>query len=114
MIGKLHKSEAWKQSDPDRPGLLLHPRYSSGDSLSDSDNASVLKQTRAEKPNQTLKDSDRASTPELRGGLLTGQEALRPSGPRHSPDKAMPSYYTKNESFASGISKVWCVCSNFH
>jgi hypothetical protein len=33
MIGKLLKSEAWKQSDPDRPGLLLHPRYSSRDSL---------------------------------------------------------------------------------
>jgi hypothetical protein len=29
--------------------------------------------------------------------------------PCHSPDKAMPSYYTKNESFASGISKLWCV-----
>jgi hypothetical protein len=29
MIGKLPKSEAWKQSDPDRSGLLLHPRYSS-------------------------------------------------------------------------------------
>jgi hypothetical protein len=26
----------------------------------------------------------------------------------------MPSHYTKNESFASGISKVWCVCSDFH
>jgi hypothetical protein len=22
----------------------------------------------------------------------------------------MPSYYTKNGSFASGISKMWCVC----
>jgi hypothetical protein len=32
MIGKLPKSEAWKQSDPDRPGLLLHPRHSSKDS----------------------------------------------------------------------------------
>jgi hypothetical protein len=29
MIGKLRKSKAWKQSDPDRPGLLLHQRYSS-------------------------------------------------------------------------------------
>jgi hypothetical protein len=36
MIGKLPKSEAWKQSDPNRPGLLLHPRYSSRDSLSES------------------------------------------------------------------------------
>jgi hypothetical protein len=35
---------------------------------------------------------------------------LRPSEPCHSPDKAMPSYYTKNGSFASGISKsVVCV-----
>jgi hypothetical protein len=34
MIDKLLKSEPWKQSDPDRPGLLLHPRYSSRDSLS--------------------------------------------------------------------------------
>jgi hypothetical protein len=29
MMGKLPKSEAWKQSDPDRPGLLPQPRYSS-------------------------------------------------------------------------------------
>jgi hypothetical protein len=36
MMGKLPKSKAWKQSDPDRPGLLLHPRYSSRDSLSES------------------------------------------------------------------------------
>jgi hypothetical protein len=28
--------------------------------------------------------------------------------------KAIPSYYTKNKSFASGILKVWCVCSDFH
>jgi hypothetical protein len=35
MIGKLPKSEAWKQSDPDRPGLLVHPRYLSRDSLSE-------------------------------------------------------------------------------
>jgi hypothetical protein len=33
MIGKLPKSEAWKQSDPDRSGLLLHLRYSSRDSV---------------------------------------------------------------------------------
>jgi hypothetical protein len=33
MIGKLPKSEAWKQSDPDRPRLLLHPMYSSRDSV---------------------------------------------------------------------------------
>jgi hypothetical protein len=31
MMGKLPKSEAWKQSDPDTPGLLPHPRYSSRD-----------------------------------------------------------------------------------
>jgi hypothetical protein len=31
MIGKLTKSEAWKDSDPERTGLLLHPRYSSRD-----------------------------------------------------------------------------------
>jgi hypothetical protein len=30
VIGKLPKSEAWKQSDPDR---LLYPRYSSTDSV---------------------------------------------------------------------------------
>jgi hypothetical protein len=46
--------------------------------------------------------------PELRG-VLTGREALRSSEPRHSPDKATPSYYSKNESFASEISKSWCV-----
>jgi hypothetical protein len=42
------------------------------------------------------------------------REALRPSEPRHSPDMAMPSYYTKNETFASGISNMWCVCVDFH
>jgi hypothetical protein len=108
MIGKLPKSEAWKQSDSDRPGLLLHPMYSSRDSM-DSDRASTLEQTRAKKPYQTLKDSYRASTLELRGGLQTGREALRLSTPHHYLDKAMPIYYTKNESFASGISKMWCV-----
>jgi hypothetical protein len=35
MMGKLPKSEAWKRNDPDRPGLLTHPRYSSRDSLSE-------------------------------------------------------------------------------
>jgi hypothetical protein len=35
MMGKLPKSEAWKQNDPDRPGLLTHPRYLSRDSLSE-------------------------------------------------------------------------------
>jgi hypothetical protein len=36
MIDKLLKSEAWKQSDSDRSRLLLHPRYSSRDSLLES------------------------------------------------------------------------------
>jgi hypothetical protein len=88
MIGKLPKSEAWKQRDPNM----------------DSDRASALEQTRVKKPCRTPKDSDRAYALELRGGLPTGWEALRPSEPHHSPGKAMPSYYTKNESFASGIS----------
>jgi hypothetical protein len=72
--------------------------------------ASALEQTRAEKSCQTLKDSGRASALELRGGLSIGRETLRPLEPHHSPDKTMPSYYTKNGSFASGISKMWCVC----
>jgi hypothetical protein len=66
-------------------------------------------QTRAEKPYRTPKDSDKASALELRGGLPIGREALRPLEPHHSPNKATPSYYTKNESFASEISKMWCV-----
>jgi hypothetical protein len=33
MMGKLPKSEAWKQSDPTRLGLLPHPRYLSRDSV---------------------------------------------------------------------------------
>jgi hypothetical protein len=44
--------------------------------------------------------TDRASVLELWGWLPTGWEALQPSEPHHSPDKATLSYYTKNESFA--------------
>jgi hypothetical protein len=116
-MGKLPKSEAWKWSDPDRLGLLLHPRYSGRSSLSESigfRQSFHTKQTRANKLCQTPKDSSRASALELRGGLLIGREVLLLSEPRHSPNKAMPCYYTKIESFASGISKVWCVCYDFH
>jgi hypothetical protein len=52
--------------------------------------------------------------PSYEGGLPIGREALRPSEPHHSPDKATPRYYSKNESFTSGISKIWCVSSYFH
>jgi hypothetical protein len=105
MMGKLPKSEAWKQSDPDRSGLLPHPRYSSRDSLLESigfwQSFCTRGKTRAEKLCQTPKDSDRAFALELEGGLPLGCEAIRLSEPRHSPDKATPRYYTKNESFAS-------------
>jgi hypothetical protein len=77
--------------------------------LYDSGRASALKQTRAKKSYWTPKDSGRGSALKLRGGLQTGREVLRPSEPHHSPNKAMPSYYTKNESFARGISKMCCV-----
>jgi hypothetical protein len=48
----------------------------------------------------------------LRPSYYTKNESFASAAldPRYSPDKATPSYYTKNESFASGISKVWCVC----
>jgi hypothetical protein len=36
MIDKLPKSKACKYSDPDWPRLLLHLKYSSRDSLSES------------------------------------------------------------------------------
>jgi hypothetical protein len=55
----------------------------------DFDRAFTLEQTRAEKPCQTLKNSNRDSVLKLRGGLPIGQEALWPSEPRLSPDKAM-------------------------
>jgi hypothetical protein len=45
---------------------------------------------------------------------MTGREALRLSKPCHSPNKPTPSYYTKNESFASGIFKMCCASSHFH
>jgi hypothetical protein len=76
----------------------------------DFDRASALEQTRTKKSCQTPKDFDRASALEQQGGLLTGREALWPLEPRHSLDKATPSYYTRNGSFASGISKMSCVC----
>jgi hypothetical protein len=50
------------------------------------------------KLHQARIDFGRASTLELREGLPTGREAFRPSEPPHSPAKATPSYYTKNES----------------
>jgi hypothetical protein len=59
-------------------------------------------------------DSGRVSAFELRGGFPTCWEALQPLEPHHSPENATPSYYTKNESFASGISKMLCVSSHFH
>jgi hypothetical protein len=71
----------------------------------------ALEQTRAEKPCRTRKDFDRASMLDLWGGLLIGREALQPSEPHNSLDKAMPSYYTKNGSFTRGIFKMWCVLS---
>jgi hypothetical protein len=55
-------------------------------------------------PVGTRRDPDRAFVLELRGGLPIGQEALQPSELCHSPNKATPSYYTKNEIFASEIS----------
>jgi hypothetical protein len=56
MIGKLPKSEAWKQSDPDRSGLLLHPRYSSRDPLSKSIEFWQSFHNRANKCRETLSD----------------------------------------------------------
>jgi hypothetical protein len=61
----------------------------------DSSRASALKQTREKKPCQTLKDSDKASVPELRGGLSTGREALQPSEPCHSLNKAFQVEFPK-------------------
>jgi hypothetical protein len=115
MMGKLPKSEAWKQSDLGRLRLLLYPRYSSKDSLLESIGfwqSFRTRANRAEKPCRTPKDSGRAFALELRRGLLIGREALRPSESRHSHDKAMPSYYTKNGCFASRISKCG-VCVEF-
>jgi hypothetical protein len=74
-----------------------------------SSRALALDRLELRKLHRTQMDSSRASSLELQGGLLTSREALWPSELHHSPDKAMPSYYTKNNSFASGISKMWCV-----
>jgi hypothetical protein len=71
MIGKLPKSYFTQGTRAET--LCRNPM--------DSGRASALNQTRAEKPYRTLKDSDRASTLELWGGLLTGREALQPSKP---------------------------------
>jgi hypothetical protein len=76
--------------------------------------SSHTRPTRARRTLSTRMDYSKASTLEQQGGLLTGHEALWPSEPRHSPNNATPSYYTENESFASGISKMWCVSSHFH
>jgi hypothetical protein len=94
--------------------ISIHLRDSSRDSLSESIGFRQSFRTRAEKSYQSPKDSGRASALELRGWLPIVREALRPSEPRHSIDKATPSYYTKKKSFASGISKMWCVCVDFH
>jgi hypothetical protein len=71
-----------------------------------SGRAPALDRLELGKLRQTRTDFGRASVFELRGGLPTGWEALQQSEPRHSLEKATPSYYTKNESFASGIMKM--------
>jgi hypothetical protein len=58
MIVKLPKFEAWKQSDPDRPGLLLYPRYLSSDSLSKSIGFQQSFHTRANYSRETLSDPE--------------------------------------------------------
>jgi hypothetical protein len=68
-MDKLPKSEAWKQSDPDRLRLLLHPRYSS-----------------------------RASALELQGGLaelphLSNLEPRNPIGSRRILEELLRSSY---------------------
>jgi hypothetical protein len=59
MMGKLPKFEAWKQSDPDKPGLLAHPRYSSIDSVG-------IRRIPTKLPHSSKLEL------ELRGGILTG------------------------------------------
>jgi hypothetical protein len=109
MMDKLPKSEAWKQNDPDRSGLLLHPRYEQRLSIrihrirEELPHSSKLEPRNPVRPRRILAQLSRSSYDE---GF---QQARRPSEPCHSPDKATPSYYTKKGSFASGISKMWCM-----
>jgi hypothetical protein len=63
-------------SDPDRPGLLLHPKVLKERFSVGTDRTSLIGQTRAKKPCRTPKDSDRAFVLKLRGGLSSGWEAL--------------------------------------
>jgi hypothetical protein len=51
---------------------------------------------------------------ELLVGLVTGREALWPSEPHHSPDKAIPSYYSMKESFCKWNLQKCDVCVDFH
>jgi hypothetical protein len=39
---------------------------------------------------------------------------IKPGYDSHSIDKVVPSYYTKNGRFTGAISKMWCVCVDFH
>jgi hypothetical protein len=58
MIDKLPKSEAWKQRDPDRSGLLLHPRYLSRDCMSESIGFRKSFRTRPNLSCETLSDPE--------------------------------------------------------
>jgi hypothetical protein len=81
MIGQLPKSEAWKQSVPGRLSLLLHPRYSSGDSVRIYKILGELLHLSKLEPRKSI-EPQRIPTELPRSRYAEGsQQAGRPSGP---------------------------------
>jgi hypothetical protein len=76
MIGKLSKSKVWKQSDPDRSGLLLHPRYSSRESPVELPHSSKLEPRNPVGPRRIPTELSHSSYEE------GSRQAGRPSGPQ--------------------------------
>jgi hypothetical protein len=99
MIGKLPKSEASKQSDPDRLGLLLHPRHSS---KLEPRNPIEHRRTPTKLPRPSYEDGS--------------QQARRPFGPQSL--ATLPTRLRLATTLRMRALQVefpnCCVCVNFH
>jgi hypothetical protein len=116
MTDKLPKSEAWKQSDPDRLGLLLHPRYLSKDSVGiHRIPVELLHLSKLESKNPVRPQRILAELP-----CLSYKEGSRQARRPFSPQSlaTLPTRLRLATTLRMGALQVeslkCCVCSNFH